>query len=191
MSAVAVAVEVVVSAAGSSRLSEVFFMEFAAVEAVSESVPFYARPVVEGAPFVPAPSAVVVPAVAATVSYVHVRPAEIKIMAARIAGVYGEMPHSGCPVQRPVKVRGGAERAVLPVKEDVAEVEVALPPVCAVEVVWRVDAHQVVQVHFISGVVLCLGQVQLVCHLVRQEQSLVARLFVAHRPCGGREGEQQ
>ena len=36
--------------------------------------------------------------------------------------------------------------------------------------------------------VYSVGQVKLVGHLVREEQRLVARLFVAHRAGGGREG---
>lgn len=96
------------------------------------------------------------------------------------------MPYAGGPIQRPVKVCGGAECLVLPVEQDVAQVEVALPPVCLIEVVGRVYAHQVVQVHLVGCVILLFGEVQLVCHLVGEEQSLFARLFVAHRVGCGR-----
>ena len=90
-------------------------VEVAPVEAVSQSVPLSARAVVEGAPLVPASSAVVPPAVSAAVSYVYVRTAEVEVVAARIARVYGEMPYSARPVKRAVKVGCRAERPVLPV----------------------------------------------------------------------------
>lgn len=168
--------------------SKVFLVEVSTVETVPESVAFRCRSVVEGAPLVPAVPSVVVPAVSSAVSDVYLRAAEVVIVAVRIARVNGKVPYAGSPVQRSVEVRCGAESAVLPVQQDVAKVEVALPPIRLVEVVGRVYAHKVVEVHLVGGVILFFGQVKFVGHLVRQEQSLVACLLVAHCTCGGRYG---
>ena len=160
-------------------------VELTAVETVTHTVPPYAAAVVECTPFVPAVSPVAPPAVPSTVSDVDVRTAEVQVVAVRIVGVYGKMPHTVGPVQRPVEVRCGTECTVLPVEQDVAKVEVALPPVRLVEVVRGIDAHQVVEVNLVSGVILLFGEVQFIGHLVGEEQGLLPCLFVAHgRDCG-------
>lgn len=67
--------------------------------------------------------------------------AEVEVVASGIAGVNCKVPYSGGPVKRAVEVCCGAECPVLPVEQNVAEVEVALCPVCAVQVIVCVDAH--------------------------------------------------
>ena len=86
-------------------------------------------------------------------------------------------------VERTVEVSRVAEHAILPVEQHVAEVEVTPAPVVAVQLVVRVDAEQIVEVYLVSRLILVVSEVQLVSHLVGEEQSLFARLTVAH--CAG------
>lgn len=72
------------------------------------------------------------------------RTSEVEVVAVRVAGVDAEVPEASRPVYGPVEISGVTERAVLPVEEDVAQVEVAVAPVCAIEVVYRVDSQQIV-----------------------------------------------
>ena len=116
----------------------------------------------------------------ASVYCVEVRTAKVEVVAVWIAGIYCEVPASGIPVERTVEIRGCAESSVLPVEQDVAEVEVALSPVCSVQVVIVVDSHQIVKVHFIGGLILVVGEIELVCHLVGEEQCSFASLLVTH-----------
>ena len=68
----------------------------------------------------------------------------------------------------------------MPVEEHIAQVKVAMRPVCTIEVVIGVYAHQVVEVDLVGSLVLILGEVELVCHLVGEKQSLLACLLIAH-----------
>ena len=108
------------------------------------------------------------------------RTAKVEVVAVWIAGVDCEVPASCIPVERTIEVRGCAESSVLPVEQYVAEVEVALSPVCSVQVVIVTDTHQVVKVHLVGGLILVVGEVKLVSHLVGEEQCSLASLLVTH-----------
>ena len=68
----------------------------------------------------------------------------------------------------------------MPVEEDIAQVEVALAPIYSVEVIYRIDTHQIVEVGLVSSLILVIGQVELVSHLVSEEESLLASLLITH-----------
>ena len=125
----------------------------------------------------------------ATVGGIEVGSAEVEVVATRIAQVNAEVPVAGIPVERAIEVAGGTEGIPLPRVEDVAEVEVATLPVDAEDIGLARHTHQVVEVDLIGSLVLSVGQVQLVGHLVRQEQCLVAGLLVAHGAGRQREGQ--
>ena len=120
------------------------------------------------------------PAVASTVHGVEVRCAEIEVVTVWIAGVHTEVPIACVPIKRAIKIGGVAVHAVLPIEQNVTQVQVAALPVEAVQVVVVVDAHQVVEVNLVCSLILVIGEVQLVGHLVRQEQGLPASLVVTH-----------
>ena len=120
------------------------------------------------------------PAVASTVHGVKVRCTKIKVVTVWIAGVHTEVPIACVPIKRAIKIGGVAVHAILPIEQNVTQVQVAALPVEAVQVVVVVDAHQVVEVNLVSRLILVIGEVQLVSHLVRQEQGLPTRLIVTH-----------
>ena len=132
---------------------------------------------------IPAASAVHVPAVATAVRNVECRSAEIEICAVWISCIYAESPYSVVPYQRTIEISSRAECAVLPVVEDVAQVEVTSCPVCAIQVVVRIYTHEIVEVYLVSSLILFVGEIQFVCHLVGQEQCSLPCLLVAHSHC--------
>lgn len=87
------------------------------------------------ATMIPAPATVSVPAVPSVVCYHEIGAAKVEEVAARVTGVDAEVPVATVPIQRTVKVGGCRVGAVLPVEQNVTEVEVALPPIYPIEVV--------------------------------------------------------
>lgn len=120
------------------------------------------------------------PAVASTVHGVKVRCTEIEVVTVWIAGVHTEVPIACIPIKRAIEIGGIAVHAVLPIKQNVTQVQIAALPVESEQVVIVVDAHQVVEVNLVCSLILVIGEVQLVSHLVRQEQGLPTRLVVTH-----------
>ena len=141
------------------------------------------RTEVVDAAVVVAVSAVHVPGVTAAVGGIEVRASEVEVVTDGIAGVNAEVPVSCAPVERTVEVGSGHEGVPLPLVEDVAHVQIAALPVGSVDVVVARHTHQVVEVDLVGSLVLCVRKVQLVGHLVGEEQSLVAGLLVAHCTC--------
>ena len=136
-----------------------------------------------------AAATVQVPAMATTVGGIEVGPSEVEVVTVGIAGVDAEVPVAGFPVERTVEIGSGTEGIPLPAVEDVTQVEVAALPVGAEHVVVACHSHQVVEVYLVGSLVLGVRQVQLVSHLVGQEQGLVAGLLVAHCTCRQRHGQ--
>jgi hypothetical protein len=71
----------------------------------------------------------VVPGVTAAIAGIEYRASEVEVVAVRIAGVDAEVPVAAVPVERTVEVAGGTESLPLPVKQNIAEVQVATLPV--------------------------------------------------------------
>ena len=116
-----------------------------------------------GTSMVIAVSAIHVPAVSTPVGGIEVGTSVEEIVAVGIAGIDAEMPI-----------------ACIPVEKDVAQVEVTTLPVGTIHIVYAGDTHEVVEVDFVRCLVLGISQVELVGHLVGEEQGLVAGLLVAH-----------
>ena len=117
---------------------------------------------------------------ASTVHGVKVGCTKIKVVTVWIAGIHTEVPIACVPVERAIEITGIAVHAVLPIEQNVTQVQVAALPVEAVQVVIVVDAHQVVEVDFVCSLILVIGEVEFVCHLVRQEKGLPTCLVVTH-----------
>jgi hypothetical protein len=139
---------------------------------------------------IPTSATVHSPAVTATIDVPEVRATEVEVVAVRIAGIDAEMPVACFPVEGAIEICGCQVGLILPVEQYVAKVKIALGPVYTIKVGLGVHAHQVVEVHFVCCLILVFGQVELIGHLVGQEQGLLASLLVAHGIDIRREGEQ-
>ena len=115
-----------------------------------------------------------------SVGGVEHRTSEEEVVAVRIAGIHSEVPETVAPRQGTIEIGGGTERSPLPFQQHVAQVAIATLPVAAIHIVIGGHPHQVIQIDFVGGLVLLVRQVQLISHLVRQEQCLVASLLITH-----------
>lgn len=105
---------------------------------------------------------------------------EVEVVAMRIASIDSEVPNTSVEVERAVEVSRIAEHTILPVEEHIAEVEITPTPVVAVQILVGVDTEQIIEVNLVSCLILVVGEVQLISHLISEEQSLFACLTVAH-----------
>ena len=94
-----------------------------------------------------------------------------------------EVPVACVPVEWTIEVFCCAEATILPIPEDVAQVEVTSCPVCSIAVVHGVYTHEVVEVYLVCCLILLFCQVKLVCHLIGEEQSLLTSLLITHCVC--------
>ena len=99
-------------------------------------------------------------------SYEHRRTSLVEVAAVGVVAVDVEHPAAALPVQRAIEVAKGSILVVLPGGEHVAEVSVTAAPPSTEHVTSPIDAHQIVEVNLIDGIVLCVCQVQLVGHLI-------------------------
>ena len=90
------------------------------------------------------------------------------------------MPNAHVPVDRTVEIVEIAESPVLPIDEDMAHIDITVCPINAEDVRLAADATEVVEVYLIGSLVLVLSEVELVSHLVGEEERLLARLLEAH-----------
>ena len=86
----------------------------------------------------------------------------------------GVVPAVSSPAYGAHEVVDCCVEPVLPVEEYVAQVLVAILPVVSEGIGGIVHGQEIVEVYLISTVVLLSCQIQLVCHLVRQEPGLLA-----------------
>ena len=124
--------------------------------------------------------AVKMPGVCTTIGSIECRTSEVEVVTVRIAGIDAEVPITCAPVQWAVEVAGCDVCLPLCVEQNVAQVAVAALPVVAIDIVVARHTHQVVEVDLVGGLILFVGEVQLVSHFIGQEQCLVASLFVTH-----------
>jgi len=68
----------------------------------------------------------------------------------------------------------------LPAVQDIAEVSITAIPPDAEDISVSVQAHQVVEIDLIDCLILCSGEVELVSHLVREEEGFVLCCIIAH-----------
>ena len=120
--------------------------------------------------------------VAAAVAHKH-RRTSVEHQVAAIVAVDAEVPGASHPCQRTIEVVGCHVAAVLPRGEHIAQVGVAASPVGAKQVGVAANTQQIVEVDFIYCVILRGAQVELVGHLVTQEQGFGASLGVCHCVC--------
>jgi hypothetical protein len=130
-----------------------------------------------------------VPGMSATIADIEGRRAEIEVVTVRISGVDTEVPVTCLPVEGTVEIAGCDKGIPLPVHKDITQIEVATLPVDAKHVSATSHTHQIVEVDFITSLVLLFGEVELIGHLISQEQGLSAGLLETHG--GGRDCYRQ
>ena len=111
------------------------------------------------------------------------RTSKIVVVSMRIASIDPEVPEASIPVQRPIEIGGGTEQAPLPAVKHEIEIGIASLPVRAKDIATSCDPHQIVEIDFVGSLVLRIRQVQLVSHLVGEEQGFSPCLLVTHRIC--------
>ena len=124
-----------------------------------------------------------VPSVGTMIGVIEVRTSEVEVVTVWVAGIDAEVPVAGIPVQRTIEIGRCDEGIPLPVKQDITQVEITALPVRSVHIVTAGDTHQIVEVDLIGCLVLFVCEIQLISHLVSQEQGLVAGLLIAHCVC--------
>jgi len=68
----------------------------------------------------------------------------------------------------------------LPVEQNESQVAIAALPSQRINIIVTCNAHQIVKVDFIDGLILVFCEIEFVSHFVGQEQSLVTGLLVTH-----------
>ena len=99
-------------------------------------------------------------------SYEHRRTSLVEVAAVGVVAVDVEHPAAALPAQWAIEVAEDCILVVLPCAQHIVEVSITAVPPSAEHVTCPVDAHQVVEVDLIDGIVLCVCQVQLVGHLI-------------------------
>ena len=121
-----------------------------------------------------------VPGVCTTIGHIEVRTSEVEVVAIWVTGIDAEVPVASVPVEGAIEI-GGCDKGVpLPVEQDIAQIEVTTLPIGSEHIVASCHTHQVVEVDLISCLVLLISQIQLISHLISEEEGLVAGLLVAH-----------
>ena len=128
-------------------------------------------------------SAYDVPGMSSPIAGIEHGASEVEVVAMGIAGIDAKVPIASIPVEWAVEVAGGTESLPLPVEQDIAHVEVATLPIGGIDVVVAGYSHEIVEVDLIGSLVLLVGEVELIGHLVGEEQGLVASLLIAHGVC--------
>ena len=98
----------------------------------------------------------------------------------RIARIDAEVPVPAVPVKRAIEIGCVDIGTVLPVEKHIAQVEIALTPIDTIEIIIRVDTHQVIEVDLVGSLILRIREIEFVSHLVGQEQSLLTCLLITH-----------
>lgn len=130
-----------------------------------------------------------VPGMSTTIGGIEVWTSEEEIVTMRITAINAEVPVACIPVEWAIEVAGCYVGVPLPVEQDIAEIEISALPIGAEHISATCHTHQVVEVDFVSCFVLLVSQIQLVCHLVGEEQGLATGLLVAHCTCCHRCGQ--
>ena len=130
-----------------------------------------------------ATSAYAVPGMSTTIGHIEVRTPEVEIVTMRITAIDAEVPVTCFPIEWTIKIGGCDKGLPLPVEQYVAQIEVTTLPIGSKHIVTTRYTHQVVEVDLISCLVLLISQIQLISHLISEEQGLIASLLIAHCFC--------
>ena len=146
---------------------------------VSHSVVSVTMMKIVPAVIVVATSSVASPAMSSTVRDVHGGMTEIEIGAV-IASIDSKMPATCAPVERTIEICCGLECRPLPVEQDITQVEIASCPVRTIDVISARHTHQIIQVNLVGCLILSIVEVELISHLVGEEESFPTSLLITH-----------
>lgn len=118
-------------------------------------------------------------AMSAMIGHIHPRTV-IEEMRVMVVGIDGKIPSRSAPHHRTQEIVGCQKQIVLPIVEDVAEVGAAIAEASAIQVDARVQAEQIIHIDFVGIIILIGIEIELVCHLVGEEQCSFASLLVTH-----------
>lgn len=121
------------------------------------------------------------PAVSPTVGCIEVGASEVEVVATRVAGIDAKVPEAIAPVQWTIEIGSCHEGIPLPAKQDIAEIQVTTLQIDTIHVVVGAYSHQVVEVDLVGSLILFVVEVQLIRHLVGEEEGLITCLLVGHR----------
>ena len=130
-----------------------------------------------------AASSINMPCMSASICCIEMRASEVEVVTSRVVAIDAEVPIASFPIEWAVEIGGCEECVPLPIEQYVTQVEVTALPIGTEHIVTPRYTHQIVEVDFVCSFVLFVCQVQLIRHLVGEEKSLVASLFVAHGVC--------
>ena len=123
------------------------------------------------------------PAVASTIGNIEAGTTEVEVVTMRVAGIDTEVPIAGFPEQGTVEVGSCAEQIPLPREQNIAQIQVAALPIRAEHIVLAGDSHEVIEVYLVGSLILSIAQIQLVSHLVGEEEGLFTCLLIGHGIC--------
>jgi hypothetical protein len=125
-------------------------------------------------------SAYAMPSMCAMIGHIEVRTTEVEVVTMWVTGIDAEVPVACIPVEWTIEIGGCNKGVPLPLEQDIAQIEVTTLPIGSEHIVASCHPHQVVEVDLISCLVLLVSQIQLISHLISEEEGLVAGLLVAH-----------
>ena len=126
-----------------------------------------------GATLVPAPASIAAPAVTTTVGLIDVRTAKIEVRRIVVASVDAIDPFTACEIDGAIEILKGQITFILIRRKHETQVLVAAVPCPAIRV-EIIDTGQVVHIDLKDSIILHRREIQLIGHLVGQEQSLGA-----------------
>ena len=125
-------------------------------------------------------SAYMMPSMCATIGHIEVRTAEVEVVTMRITTIDAEVPVTSLPIEWTIEIGGCYKSIPLPFKQDITQIEVTTLPIGPEHIIASSYPHQVVEINLISCLVLLVSQIQLISHLISEEEGLVTSLLVAH-----------
>jgi hypothetical protein len=104
----------------------------------------------------------------------------IEEMTSCIMAIDGKVPAGIPPNNGTQEIICSHEKAVLPIIKDITEIGATMTIAQTIDIAMRTQTEQIIEVDFISIIILVCIEIQLVCHLIRKIKGLVTCLLVTH-----------